>query len=77
LRPRQGNGAASLARGCVAQFTALRGGNRTSVEWKNPHTWFYLDVKDAGGNVTNWGLELAPNLLVRNGRTKLSRAIVI
>ena len=46
-------------------------GTVTSVEWKNPHTWFYLDVKDAAGNVTNWGLELAtPNLLVRNGWTK-------
>lgn len=43
-------------------------GTVTSVEWQNPHTWFYIDVKDDGGNVTNWGMELAsPNLLVRNG----------
>jgi hypothetical protein len=43
-------------------------GTVTSVEWQNPHTWFYLDVKDDGGNVTNWGMELAsPNLLIRNG----------
>ena len=46
-------------------------GTVTSVEWQNPHTWFYLDVKDEAGNVSNWGMELAtPNLLVRNGWTK-------
>ena len=46
-------------------------GTVTSVEWQNPHTWFYIDVKDDAGNVTNWGMELAsPNLLVRNGWTK-------
>ena len=27
----------------------------TKVEWSNPHIWIYLDVKDANGNVTNWG----------------------
>ena len=46
-------------------------GTVTSVEWQNPHTWFYLDIKDDGGAVTNWGMELAsPNLLVRNGWTR-------
>jgi len=46
-------------------------GTVTSVEWQNPHTWFYIDVKDDAGNVTNWGMELAStNLLVRNGWTK-------
>jgi DNA/RNA endonuclease YhcR with UshA esterase domain len=46
-------------------------GTVTSVEWQNPHTWFYIDVKDDTGNVKNWGMELAsPNLLVRNGWTK-------
>ena len=46
-------------------------GTVTSVEWQNPHTWFYFDVKDAGGDVTNWGMELAsPNLLIRNGWTR-------
>jgi hypothetical protein len=40
----------------------------TKVEWTNPHAHFYIDVKDAGGNVTNWNLELAsPNVLIRNG----------
>lgn len=40
----------------------------TKVEWTNPHAHFYIDVKDAGGNVVNWNLELAsPNVLIRNG----------
>jgi Family of unknown function (DUF6152) len=40
----------------------------TKVEWTNPHAHFYIDVKDASGNVVNWNLELAsPNVLIRNG----------
>ena len=46
-------------------------GTVTSVEWRNPHTWFYVDVKDDAGNVANWGFELAsPNLLLRSGWTR-------
>jgi hypothetical protein len=26
----------------------------TKVEWMNPHVFFYVDVKDAAGKVTNW-----------------------
>jgi hypothetical protein len=51
-------------------------GTVTSVEWRNPHTWFYLDVKNDGGQVANWGLELAsPNLLLRNGWTRSSMKV--
>jgi hypothetical protein len=40
----------------------------TKMEWTNPHAHFYLDVKDTGGAVTNWNLELAsPSILLRNG----------
>ena len=40
----------------------------TKVEWTNPHAWFYLDVKDESGKVTNWGFELgSPNSLMRSG----------
>ena len=40
----------------------------TKVEWTNPHAHFYMDVKEASGNVANWNLELAsPNVLIRNG----------
>jgi Family of unknown function (DUF6152) len=48
-------------------------GTVTKVEWQNPHSWFYIDVKDESGNVTNWGMELAsPNILMRNGWTRTS-----
>jgi hypothetical protein len=57
-----------------AQFDAKKPlkmtGTVTKVEWMNPHSWFYLDVKGDGGSVTNWGFELAsPNLLLRKGWT--------
>jgi hypothetical protein len=32
----------------------------TRVEWINPHTYFYLDVKDDKGNVTQWSGESYP-----------------
>jgi hypothetical protein len=48
-------------------------GTVTKVEWTNPHARFYVDVKDGGGNVTNWNLELAsPNGLMRQGWTRHS-----
>lgn len=67
-----------------AQFDAKKPlkmtGTVTSVEWQNPHSWFYIDVKDAAGAVTNWGWELAsPNLLLRSGwsRTTLEVGDVV
>jgi hypothetical protein len=48
----------------------------TRVEWTNPHARFYVDVKDDGGTVTNWNLELAsPNVLARQGWTRNSLKI--
>ncbi len=48
-------------------------GTVTKVEWTNPHARFYVDVKDEGGNVTNWNFELAsPNGLMRQGWTRHS-----
>lgn len=42
----------------------------TKIEWMNPHTYFYIDVKDESGKVTNWGLEMgSPNGLMRAGWT--------
>ena len=32
----------------------------TKVEWINPHTYFYVDVKDDKGNVTQWSGESYP-----------------
>ena len=40
----------------------------TKVEWTNPHIYFYIDVKDAAGAVTNWAVEgYPPNTLKRTG----------
>jgi hypothetical protein len=51
-------------------------GTVTKVEWMNPHTWFYIDVKDEGGKVTNWGLEMgSPNGLMRAGWNRNSMKI--
>jgi hypothetical protein len=48
-------------------------GTVTKVEWMNPHTRFYLDVKDDKGTVTNWEFELgSPNGLMRQGWTRNS-----
>ena len=42
----------------------------TEVKWENPHTWVYVDAKDASGNVVKWSFEGAvPNQLYRRGVT--------
>src|SRR5262252_8722527 len=46
-------------------------GTLTKVEWANPHIWFYVDVKNPDGTVTNWGFSGgAPGQLMRRGITK-------
>ena len=46
-------------------------GTLTKIEWTNPHTYFYLDVKDDNGNTVNWGCEAgAPGALSRRGFKK-------
>jgi len=48
-------------------------GTVTKMEWMNPHARFYVDVKDDGGKMTNWELELgSPNGLMRRGWTRNS-----
>lgn len=40
----------------------------SKVEWRNPHIWFYVDVKDSRGQVTTWGFSGAPpSFLTRQG----------
>ena len=60
-------------------FTAIYDGTRvteikgtvTKVEWINPHIYFYMDVKDARGKVSNWALEGGPTRRMRDaGITK-------
>src|SRR3989441_1684085 len=40
----------------------------TKLEWMNPHARFYVDVKEADGQVTHWNFELgALPVLVKQG----------
>ncbi len=32
-------------------------GSITKIEWTNPHSYFYLDVKESSGAVHNWAVE--------------------
>lgn len=41
------------------------------IEWTNPHSYVYVDVKDDGGKVTTWAFEgYPPNTLKRTGFTR-------
>lgn len=43
----------------------------TKIEWTNPHSHFYLDVKDEKGRTSNWRLEgYTVNALYRTGWKK-------
>ena len=55
-------------------------GTVTRMDWFNPHTHFYLDVKDGAGKVTNWIFEMgSPNGMHHLGwnRTTLKPGDVI
>jgi len=39
----------------------------TKIDWTNPHVWFYIDVKDEAGKVTNWGFEMGPPHMLQGG----------
>ena len=48
----------------------------TKIDWTNPHVWFYFDVKDENGAVTNWGAEMGPpHLLQGVGWTRTTMKI--
>ena len=56
----------------AAEFDATKAirltGTLTKVEWTNPHTYFYLDVKDDTGAIVQWACESgAPGALSRRG----------
>jgi len=47
------------------------GGKVTKVEFINPHSWIYIDVKGADGTVVHWAIEGgSPNALYRHGFTR-------
>jgi len=56
----------------AAQFDSTKRitikGEVSKVEWTNPHAYFYVTVKDAGGKTVTWSLEgFPPNTLLRTG----------
>jgi hypothetical protein len=56
----------------AAEFDASKAirltGALTKIEWTNPHSYFYIDVKEENGTVVNWGCEgAAPGALSRRG----------
>lgn len=54
----------------TARKITLRG-TVTKLEWQNPHVFYYLDVADTSGTVTNWSIEAStPNQLYRAGWRK-------
>jgi hypothetical protein len=48
-------------------------GTVTKMDWVNPHSWLYIDVKNQDGTVQNWAIECGPpNSLMRGGWNKFS-----
>ena len=46
-------------------------GTLTSIDWRNPHAWIYLDVKSESGATVKWQCELgSPNAISRQGWTQ-------
>ena len=46
-------------------------GTITRVEWTNPHSWIFIDVKGSDGNIENWAIEVGPpGPLFRRGLRK-------
>jgi hypothetical protein len=46
--------------------TITLSGTVTEFVWSNPHCQVFFDVKDAKGNVVNWGGELGSPTVLRN-----------
>ena len=56
----------------AAEFDATKAirltGALAKIEWTNPHSYFYIDVKDENGNPVRWGCEAgSPGALSRRG----------
>jgi len=44
-------------------------GTLTKLEWENPHAYFWVDAKDAGGKVITWTFEGASPIAVKRTGT--------
>jgi hypothetical protein len=43
-------------------------GSLAKIEWTNPHSYFYIEVKDESGTAVTWGCEAgSPGALSRRG----------
>ena len=43
-------------------------GTIVKMEWVNPHSWLYIDVKSPAGTTDTWAIEFGtPNTLYRHG----------
>jgi hypothetical protein len=51
----------------VSQSMTLQG-TIARVDWINPHPYLYLDVRDAKGVTTRWGLSTIPLAMLRKAR---------
>jgi len=65
----------ALAHHSFAMFDASKtlklAGTIKRFDWSNPHTWIWVNVVNARGEVETWGVEgSSPNNLIREGWTK-------
>ena len=46
-------------------------GTVTTVQWRTPHVYVFVDAKDAAGNIVNWKVEWLPAMVIfREGFTR-------
>jgi hypothetical protein len=68
-----GSGAAAWAHHSFAAAFDMKqpltvSGVITQVRLENPHSWFFLDVRDSSGKVEKWAFEAGtPSGMIRNG----------